>query len=434
MSSRRALSLLRALDPAETLFWLFDRVSSMNFAIIAEGEGVLAREALQEALDRLQARHPLLRAGITRTDAGELAFFHSDAAIGLERGEVDTWLDDAIARRMVEPFGLDQGPLVRAHHFVNRPETWCLVLVFHHSIADGRAGCGLMLELLRDLAGDAREDGEVAGMALQALLDERWAGESGQARLDSLRAMRKAEFRATGRPSDQAGFQIRGEHFHPTFVRLHLAEAEVLALARVARRHGASVHGALGAAQLLALWRRFGGHDRRVLSLTSPVDLRPRLAGAGEGVSLLTSLLTVSVALDPGRSFWELAAALTSTLREQLARGDGEAFYRLMPSGAEHAASELGVASFATLWSTMPQASLLSNVGRIDASIESPTFALKHLSFALCPMPNQPVFSAVTTFNGAMTINLNYDAASWEPAAFAAFVHDVETGLKAALA
>ncbi|MBL8508817.1 MAG: hypothetical protein JNM11_10110, partial [Chitinimonas sp.] len=54
------MSIARPLDPAESLFWMLDRVSSMNFAVYAEGRTVLEEQALRRALQAVQAAHPLL--------------------------------------------------------------------------------------------------------------------------------------------------------------------------------------------------------------------------------------------------------------------------------------------------------------------------------------------------------------------------------------
>jgi hypothetical protein len=59
------------------------------------------------------------------------------------------------------------------------------------------------------------------------------------------------------------------------------------------------------------------------------------------------------------------------------------------------------------------QTSLLSNAGRLPALPPLPGIAVRARSFALCPTTTQPVFTAVTTHENGMTINLNYNAAQF---------------------
>ena len=64
----------RPLDRAEAFFWFLDRCSSMNFAVMAEGEGPLAPAAFADAVARAQRVHPLLAVAIESPGGGPLAF------------------------------------------------------------------------------------------------------------------------------------------------------------------------------------------------------------------------------------------------------------------------------------------------------------------------------------------------------------------------
>jgi hypothetical protein len=54
------------------------------------------------------------------------------------------------------------------------------------------------------------------------------------------------------------------------------------------------------------------------------------------------------------------------------------------------------------------QNTMLSNIGQL-ATIESDP-AVEAVSFALCPMPYQTLFNAVSTYNEQLILNLGYDA------------------------
>lgn len=76
------------MDRAESFFWFLDRLSSMNFTVIAEGHGRLAPEAVQAALDRAQRRHPLLAASIETNADNLLRFVPRPALLAPYRNEL----------------------------------------------------------------------------------------------------------------------------------------------------------------------------------------------------------------------------------------------------------------------------------------------------------------------------------------------------------
>jgi hypothetical protein len=84
-----------------------------------------------------------------------------------------------------------------------------------------------------------------------------------------------------------------------------------------------------------------------------------------------------------------------------------------MPPVEQFPASPEGVASFSGMMARGVQTSLLSNAGRLPPLPELPGLAVESRSFALCPTRTQPVFTAVTTHSGGMTINVNYNAAQF---------------------
>jgi len=109
-------------------------------------------------------------------------------------------------------------------------------------------------------------------------------------------------------------------------------------------------------------------------------------------------------------------------------RGEAHLFYALQnldeaPPGDE------GVAWFGKrLRSTLPNVSL-SNIGRVE-TIE-PHGRVRAVSFALCPMPFQLAFCAVSTYAGRLALNLTYDAAKLPPRDAAQMTADLRDRLAA---
>ena len=186
-----------------------------------------------------------------------------------------------------------------------------------------------------------------------------------------------------------------------------------LGLASRARREGASVHGLIGAAELIAARGLFGdaAGDAPTLMLTSPVDLRGTLASPmddstpGFYVTLLSSLARV----DGPASLAPLARHLTADLRRQVAQGCGHLFYHLAAPAETIPATAEGIAGFRAWMKRMPPAFLLSNVGRAGAMAEAGGVRVEEISFALCPMAHQPLFVAASTWDGRLALNVVHD-------------------------
>lgn len=416
-----AVTLPRPLDRAESFFWFLDRFSSMNFAVIAECASRLDAGSLPAALAAVQRRHPLLGTAI-EVVGGRLHFVPRSAApVPLESLASADWRN-ALAERIVRPFALGEAPLMRAVLIDAGEGGNILALVFHHSIGDARSAFPVLEETLRALAGETLPD-EAASLAppLTALYPPQLTGEPGQAALAQFKAARKAAAEKIGLPAAQAGHRPAEEQ-RARMIGIELSNAEVATLAGRARAAGATVNGAIGAAQLIALHERFGDDQERVLGLTCAADLRPYLAAAvdaatpGFYVTLVTSLQRVG----GEATLWPLAARLSQAIRQQMQNGVGHLFYDLMPPADRFPVEEGSIARFNATMARGVQTSLLSNAGRLPPLAQLPGIAVRSRSFALCPTMTQPVFTAVATHEDGMTINLNYNAAQFADADAAA--------------
>lgn len=410
----------RPLDRAEAFFWFLDRCSSMNFAVLAEGSGPLEAARLGKALAAAQAIHPALAVAIDARPGGGLAFVpRPGARVPLSReAPAGDWLA-ALAGRLATPFAPGVAPLLRAHWFDLPGGRWAFAVVFHHAIGDGRSGFRLVRQLIDDARG-GRPQGEAIepGPSLMALFPEGLAGPEGLARAQAWKEeLRREPLRAQAVP----GHAREGGEIRPAILPLRFEEAVVDGLARRARREGASVHGLIGAAELVAARGLFGaaGAEAPVLMLTSPVDLRANLARPvgdatpGFYVTLLSTLAKV-----PGDGgLGALARSITEDLRRQVAAGCGHLFYHLAAPAETLPATAEGVAGFAAWMKRMPTAFVLSNVGRVAGMEDAGGVRVDEISFALCPMAHQPLFVAASTWGGRLALNVVHDAARLPPAA-----------------
>jgi NRPS condensation-like uncharacterized protein len=425
--------MIRPLDRAEAFFWFLDRCSSMNFAVMAQGSGPLEAARLEEALANAQAIHPALSVAIEADAAGRLAFVPRPGARAEFAREVpgEDWRA-ALAARLAQPFELGEAPLIRAHWFERPAGQWAFAVVFHHAIGDGRSGFRLVADLIDEARGAKGQPAPFKPRpSFMELFPPALAGEAGAARAQEWKAsLRREPLRSETMPE----FPRQPGPIRPGIVAVHVGADVMSGLARKAREHGASVHGVIGAAELIAARDRFAEGSTPALMLTSPVDLRGNLsapvddATPGFYVTLLSSLRTVAGPQD----LWPLAAFLTTDLRRQVAEGCGHLFYHLVPPAETMPATAEAIAGFSAYMQRMPTAFALSNVGRVGALPEAGGVRVEEVSFALCPMAHQPLFVAASTWGGRLTLNVVHDANRLAPDAARAISSAMEAILRTA--
>jgi hypothetical protein len=179
-----------------------------------------------------------------------------------------------------------------------------------------------------------------------------------------LRELRDERDRA-GPPAEVSWHERSGVSRDPGLGQLAFSAAETAAIAEMARAAGATVHGALSAAWLLA-------SAHRLLA----------------------------------RAFAEAAHSVTEGVRARLARGEGELFYALTRPDAVTFDDD-GLSRFRTLIDAAPRAIAVSNTGVLDDAGD-PEW-VRSMSFVLAPTPNQVAFAAATTYRRRLVINLATD-------------------------
>lgn len=418
LSDNRNMSrhcVARPLDPAEAFFFMADRVSCMNFVFFAERSGHLDPGRIRAALAVIQAENPLLRSSISWTADRGLCFEPAPGApIDLECREASandwqTWIEHELAH----PFAEGAAPLVRCLYLeITCPDRSVLALVFHHSVADGRSGNELLRRLLDGIATHEElraDDGTSPLPPMHQVFPPRfrWTEQPEAAKRSKACLMTdyKRHGPLTPLPWLSSDIPIRT----PRFIRLGFRSDVTLRLLALARQHGTSVHGAICAAQLLAQFRLQRGDVPATLFLSCPVDMRPLLEPAQPiaPTALCMSLISAAFVLDSSTDFWVLARDVVAQTRKQLARGEGHIFFNMYgldgaPVGPER------MERFSKILLSSWQNTMVSNIGKL-ATIDSDP-AVEAISFALCPMPYQTLFNAVSTYQDRLILNLGYDA------------------------
>ncbi|MEW9702949.1 amino acid adenylation domain-containing protein, partial [Paenibacillus sp. SI8] len=110
---------------------------SYNMPGALQMDGPLDRIRVQEALQRLIARHESLRTGFEMKDGDVMARIYEAAPFFIESLPAMDKAEPDLLRRFIRPFDLSQAPLLRAGLIRLGPEQHLLLFDMHHIISDG---------------------------------------------------------------------------------------------------------------------------------------------------------------------------------------------------------------------------------------------------------------------------------------------------------
>ncbi len=319
----------RALVTSERIFAALRRKQAINVLLAGRLATIPSAGALRRALDRLQARHPLLRVRIVDDERPRL----TATGVGpipvriIERRAPDA-LASIVEDELNRPFEAERGPLIRAV-LLRDAEFAELALVWDHSIADGVAGRVAFGDLLRGLAEPERELGELAQPEP----------------IDALLSVRELELRPGVRAARRtiAGAQrleprvrrVLGEPAaasadRTTRVELRSVRGPDLQRLRArAREHGTTIYGALAAAAALALVAGAGPRWLRTVAITSAADVRAQL-GLGEVFGNYNLGPSYLLRVGARAGLWPLAGEARTRLRAGLGERNLARFAKLL--------------------------------------------------------------------------------------------------------
>jgi hypothetical protein len=327
----------RPLSPLERWYWIADQVSPLNVIARARVHGHLPVPLLRQALDHLQARHPLLRVAIATGPGGaNPRFVPRDTRIPLREvrlaGSVadadDRWVREINERELADRIDWRAGPLCRAVVVTaaaagegREGAVHDLVLTLPHCVADGTTVLSLIRDWLDAAAGENR-DGAHALPSIEELLPRRCRGALGSARLkgqllaDLFRLRRYRPARVV--PSRFVPFTER----RTRLLHRSLPAAEVDALVRACRRERTTVHGALAAAMVTAVAGEADIPAAAYVAIGSPVNFRRDLVPPvpDDAVGAYVATVPSFVAYRPGSSIWPMARAISADLARRRGR------------------------------------------------------------------------------------------------------------------
>lgn len=293
-----------------------DGTTSKNIAFTVKIHGTFTPHHLRQALNKVQARHPLLTAAIVEDEQGA-PWFATPACVPeiplriADRHTDEGWMQVAEAECGL-PFNLQQGPLMRVVWLQGQGVSE-LMLVCHHCICDGASLVTLLREILLLLDQPHMEIGRYESFStLHDLVPGYREANKRLRRRGRLMTLllRLILFFAATRREIPWG--------RPYILRWELSQAETAALIARCRNEQVTLHAALCLAFLDVFPPQQRGRQRR-RKIFCPVNIRRYIPAIKPGM-LLGFAAGVALTLDdrPGQHFFSRARKMNAQLRAQL--------------------------------------------------------------------------------------------------------------------
>ncbi|MFB7029483.1 MULTISPECIES: FAD-dependent monooxygenase [unclassified Streptomyces] len=419
----------RDLSPLERLYWIADRTSPLNVVARARVHGHLSPSLHRRALDVLQLRHPLLRVAITDDGTGaHPAFVPLDGQqiplrhvrVRPDDPDADTrWQHEVDERELAEGLDWRTGPLLRALVITSEgnedeAELHDLLLTVSHVVADGKTCLSLVREWIEIAAQLDREapPQTVSRRVLPATDDLLPRGHRGAAGAAGFRALMRREERASlTRPAQRIvpDGHVPFERRRTRMTHRSLTADQLERLARAARRHGTTVHGALAAAMVSAVARDAGTPAAAHFSIGSPVDFRADLEPPvlPDEVGTYVATVPTRVRYEPGGPLWPMARDISRDLARRRKRRDHLATISL-PRVAGPGSLADGASFMRFMDEKGPINLCLSNVGRYDFPDQMGPWRIDGAQFLTGVSVMGAVVATATTAHGRLAWNFGY--------------------------
>ncbi len=321
----------RRLTPAERLVRVADEGYTMGFTTYARVLGAVDAARLRRALDAVARRHPLLSA---RVDGDWL---RPGGAAPIELIEAAASVDEAhaiVEGELVHRRWPADGPRARCVAVRHRGGATTIALTFDHLVSDGSSGVIALRDLLAAIDAPDALGAPLLSPGQNAFFPEGRGGAR-----DFFRALSHAQAQdVRPRPLRLGSMEDVPPDRRRTRVRvLRFSRDATAAIARAARRGGATVHGALVAACVLGIADVTEGAGERPIRVMHPVDFRRYLPSAGgtrpigDAVGYYVTSVETDHRVRAGTAPESLAAEVTAAVRA--AKDAGEPFLTA-PSGA----------------------------------------------------------------------------------------------------
>ena len=418
----------RLVCDMERAFFLLDRGHAFNGCTILSLRGPLSESLLRAGVQRLAARHPLLRVRVERTRPGDDRELRlTDEGAGpmpvsvVPRLSDSTWQDVAMAE--LNTRFPDESDHLNRLIWVRGQTQSELLIVNHHVLVDALSAAYAMRDLVESLAALWRGEllPPIESLPLRPPLPQLLPpAKRGLSRLSYMNAFFYKHIlgglfrRARQLPKDA---DVPPEDRRTALVHRTLSGNSLRRLGELSKKNETTVHAALCAALLLStVDAAFAQEKQENESLTlgcwSAVSLRNELEPpVGEELGLYISQVTTFHRLlrrgQPPPSLWQLAREVKEQLGRTLKNGEQ---YLTLPMiglfipGGKHP----GPRFVRRFDGASPAAVGVTNISRLPIPSTFGPFVIDNFHMVVSPSVVTRVLAAITTFAERLNLNLLY--------------------------
>lgn len=377
----------RKLSSAETSWSISNEIAPINGVTFIKVKGPLTAELVREAIDVLQARHPL--AQVRQVKKGGRFRFETPSKIPpipLAIHEIATAADHnkIVEFELDQPFDCENGPMMRCcfTRIVDEPGHYYFIMNYLHTIGDGSSVMNYFKEFLLYCNAKVTNDTD---FLLEPLPPKPPSAHyfpkrifSLKGRLGTVRYMMKQlyeEFWLGHKRLFTDSSKTDFSSLKTGFMQVEIPEKVMRSIIKAAGKQSTSLHGAVCASVLMAQYEYYlqsAGTEANAIPLkcisfaNARPFLEPKLSSEHYGcyVSLLSSLHQVG----GERPFWDLAQEINEVVKRQ--KNTDEIYHASV-------ASKILVKTAIVLKRTKLAALIISNVGRVRYNEDFGQFEIK---------------------------------------------------------
>ena len=368
-----------------------DGQTPINCIMTARIHGNIAADDLQLALEKVQGKHPLLRAHVVEEGSrGYFAFSENPRKIPVrvvERYSDEDWTNET-ATEWKTPFNMNEGPMIRMV-WIRSERVSELMLIGHHVICDGTSLITIFREILQVVDQPRVQLTPYPPFqSLQDLFPQEVLSDLKMALLVKVKAALLRLFALTVK----AGYPAPpGEHY---LIYWRASAKESAALVHRCKAEGTTPYAAMCVAFLLA--SRQVNRARFKNRIMCPVDIRRFVSNIRADVMFNYAPpipLRMDLRIDPRGGFWDLARRLKQSMSEQIGRLNA---YEHLMVAEELQTSIPKVISFLRR-SKGRHDFAFSNVGRLDTPDNYQGFRVEELLGVTVAVPWRNATTLITT-------------------------------------
>ncbi len=326
--------MYRQLGTEEHMIWSYEQILPIHFTLTANIIGTVHVDQLQQALIKVQQRHPLLNVRIALSSSGIPWLITDSAQIPVrvvKRHSSQQWHQE-VEQELSNPFDWSQAPLIRVV-LLQGEGVSDLIVTCMHAIADGMSVVFLLRDILLSIGEPNQE--------LSILPD--------QQSYERLVPQFEPKYRALSfEPSLSLTYTkpTLPEKSRPRLHTWSLSTVETIELIHRCQEAQTSVHAAICAAFMLAMsiqsTQQNEFEESTPLKCLSAINIRRFLPQIEEDFGFYFTGIVTTDNITPNLSLWDLARSIKVQLNQKIAPEqifahlpDLEAFMSALPSPIE---------------------------------------------------------------------------------------------------